>query len=213
MKPRISMITLGVRDLAAAIEFYGRGLGFPRMESPPDVAFFTLNGTWLGLYGRESLAHDAPRYRPMEKGSKHLRSPTTLAQKKRSTRWSLRLLVPAQPWLRSRRRRSGAATAAISKISMATYGRWPIILCSGWVPQMKTHDNAFKSFAALTRTPQHSAPLAHSAAAGLITVMKHIRQRGIGRRLLADRWRSEACFSRAMIGVFLQAIVKSFAGT
>ena len=24
-------------------------LGFPRMGSPPEVAFFTLNGTWLGL--------------------------------------------------------------------------------------------------------------------------------------------------------------------
>lgn len=59
MKPRISMITLGVRDLAVAIDFYERGLGFPRMESPPTVAFFTLNGTWLGLYGREALAEDA----------------------------------------------------------------------------------------------------------------------------------------------------------
>ena len=59
MKPRISMITLGVRDLAAAIRFYEEGLGFPRMESPPGVAFFTLDGTWLGLYGREALAEDA----------------------------------------------------------------------------------------------------------------------------------------------------------
>ena len=59
MKPRISMITLGVRDLAAAVKFYEEGLGFPRMESPPTVAFFTLNGTWLGLYGREALAEDA----------------------------------------------------------------------------------------------------------------------------------------------------------
>lgn len=59
MKPRISMITLGVRDLTAAIDFYERGLGLPRMESPPGVAFFTLNGTWLGLYGREALAEDA----------------------------------------------------------------------------------------------------------------------------------------------------------
>ena len=59
MKPRISMITLGVRDLAASIAFYENGLGFPRMESPPEVAFFTLNGTWLGLYGREALAEDA----------------------------------------------------------------------------------------------------------------------------------------------------------
>ena len=59
MKPRISMITLGVRDLAVAVEFYEKGLGFPRMESPPEVAFFTLNGTWLGLYNRGSLAEDA----------------------------------------------------------------------------------------------------------------------------------------------------------
>jgi catechol 2,3-dioxygenase-like lactoylglutathione lyase family enzyme len=59
MKPRISMITLGVSDLARSIEFYGQGLGLPRMESPPTVAFFTLNGTWLGLYGREALAEDA----------------------------------------------------------------------------------------------------------------------------------------------------------
>lgn len=53
------MITLGVRDLAAAIEFYQQGLGLPRRESPPEVAFFTLNGTWLGLYGRDALAEDA----------------------------------------------------------------------------------------------------------------------------------------------------------
>lgn len=59
MNPRISMITLGVRDLAASIQFYEQGLGLPRMESPPEVAFFTLNGTWLGLYGREALAEDA----------------------------------------------------------------------------------------------------------------------------------------------------------
>ena len=59
MKPRISMITLGVRDLAQSVRFYETGLGFPRMESPPEVAFFTLNGSWLALYGRDALAEDA----------------------------------------------------------------------------------------------------------------------------------------------------------
>ena len=59
MKPRISMITLGVSDLEESVRFYEQGLGLPRMDSPPEVAFFTLNGSWLGLYGRESLAEDA----------------------------------------------------------------------------------------------------------------------------------------------------------
>ncbi len=60
MQPRISMITLGVADVPRAIAFYEKGLGFPRLDFESDsVAFFTLNGTWLGLYGREALAEDA----------------------------------------------------------------------------------------------------------------------------------------------------------
>ena len=59
MKPRISMNTLGVGDLGTSVRFYEDGLGLPRMDSPPEVAFFTLHGTWLGLYGREALAADA----------------------------------------------------------------------------------------------------------------------------------------------------------
>jgi catechol 2,3-dioxygenase-like lactoylglutathione lyase family enzyme len=59
VKPRISMITLGVQDLAESVKFYESGLGFPRMESPPEVAFFTLNGSWLSLYARHALAEDA----------------------------------------------------------------------------------------------------------------------------------------------------------
>lgn len=59
MKPRISMITLGVEDLDNAIQFYEQGLTFPRMPGPDGVAFFQLNGTWLGLFPREELAKDA----------------------------------------------------------------------------------------------------------------------------------------------------------
>ncbi len=59
MKPRISMITLGVADLEKSISFYKEGLGFPQLDSPPTVAFFTLNGTWLGLFPRQELAKDA----------------------------------------------------------------------------------------------------------------------------------------------------------
>ena len=59
MKHRISMIALAVEDLEKSIEFYRDGLGFPKMDSPPEVAFFNLNGTWLGLAKRDALAKDA----------------------------------------------------------------------------------------------------------------------------------------------------------
>lgn len=59
MKPRISMIALGVDDLEKSIDFYQNGLGFPKLDSPPGVAFFNLNGTWLGLDEREDMARDA----------------------------------------------------------------------------------------------------------------------------------------------------------
>ena len=59
MQPRISMITLGVRNLKVAIEFYQEGLGLPRREPySDDIAFFDLDGTWLGLYSWDKLAED-----------------------------------------------------------------------------------------------------------------------------------------------------------
>ncbi len=59
MQARISMISLGVKDLQAAIKFYQQGLGLPRKEPYSDeVAFFDLNGTWLGLYPWDKLAED-----------------------------------------------------------------------------------------------------------------------------------------------------------
>jgi len=59
MKPMINMITIGVLDLDQAINFYERGLGFPRKPFEGNVAFFELNGTWLSLYPWDALAKDA----------------------------------------------------------------------------------------------------------------------------------------------------------
>lgn len=59
MEPRLSLITLGVRDLARSIEFYEKGLGLPRREGGEGVAFFETRGTWLALYPLEALAQDA----------------------------------------------------------------------------------------------------------------------------------------------------------
>ena len=61
LKAKISMITLGVRDLAASLAFYRDGLGFPTHDyvEGQDCIMFKLEGTWLALYPRASLADDA----------------------------------------------------------------------------------------------------------------------------------------------------------
>jgi catechol 2,3-dioxygenase-like lactoylglutathione lyase family enzyme len=59
MQPRLSLVTLGVEDLARAARFYEEVLGLPRLPSPPEVAFFELGRTWLSLYPRAALAADA----------------------------------------------------------------------------------------------------------------------------------------------------------
>jgi catechol 2,3-dioxygenase-like lactoylglutathione lyase family enzyme len=72
MKPRIDVITLGVRDLERALAFYRDGLGlessgiigteFEGDQKTPAgaAAMFELeHGVTLALYGREDLAKDA----------------------------------------------------------------------------------------------------------------------------------------------------------
>jgi hypothetical protein len=59
VEPRISLITLGVRDVARARAFY-EALGFVASSaSNSSVAFFPAGGAALGLFGWDSLAEDA----------------------------------------------------------------------------------------------------------------------------------------------------------
>jgi len=66
MKPRITLITLGVDDLERAVRFYRDGLGWPTQGivgaefEHGAVAFFDLQpGLKLALWPRASLAHDS----------------------------------------------------------------------------------------------------------------------------------------------------------
>ena len=57
MEQRVSLITLGVQDMANTAAFYER-LGWARVESPDGVVAFDLIGQTLGLYPLDALAED-----------------------------------------------------------------------------------------------------------------------------------------------------------
>ncbi|MBT0959184.1 VOC family protein [Alphaproteobacteria bacterium KMM 3653] len=57
MEQRVSLITLGVRDMDRSAGFY-QALGWTQVESPDGVIAFDLIGQTLGLYPLQALADD-----------------------------------------------------------------------------------------------------------------------------------------------------------
>jgi uncharacterized protein len=59
MKPKLSLVTLGVTDLDRSRRFY-EALGWEPQDWTPEskVVFFELNGVMLSLFGQEDLAED-----------------------------------------------------------------------------------------------------------------------------------------------------------
>ena len=69
MEPRLSLVTLGVADLARAVAFYQQVLGWKVVASPPNIAFFDLGGLVLALYPHADLAHDMQLTPPAPSGA------------------------------------------------------------------------------------------------------------------------------------------------
>jgi catechol 2,3-dioxygenase-like lactoylglutathione lyase family enzyme len=60
MEQRLSVVTLGVADLARSRRFYERGLGWAASQAGnDDVVFFQAGGIVMALWGRAALAKDA----------------------------------------------------------------------------------------------------------------------------------------------------------
>lgn len=66
----IGLVTLGVRDVAAATAFY-EALGFAKSSAsvPGEVTFFRTAGGLLGLYGADDLRADAQAATSAEPGA------------------------------------------------------------------------------------------------------------------------------------------------
>jgi catechol 2,3-dioxygenase-like lactoylglutathione lyase family enzyme len=59
MEPRISIVTLGVSDLARSYRFYKDGLGLATIGKPEDgIVFFKTLGAVLALFPYSELAGD-----------------------------------------------------------------------------------------------------------------------------------------------------------
>ena len=61
MNPHVSGITLGVKDVNRAKQFYSKGLGWPIQQEQGEWVSFSLNNgsSSLGLLPRDALAGDA----------------------------------------------------------------------------------------------------------------------------------------------------------
>ncbi len=60
MEQRLTIVGLGVADLAVSSAFYEEKFGWEKLPaSTNDISFFQLNGILLSLYSREKLAEDA----------------------------------------------------------------------------------------------------------------------------------------------------------
>jgi hypothetical protein len=64
---RVSLVTLGVADVARATAFY-QDLGWPLSSAsvPNEVSFFNTDGGLLALWGRNDLAADADQGKPVD---------------------------------------------------------------------------------------------------------------------------------------------------
>jgi uncharacterized protein len=62
VKPKISIVSLGVSDLSRALKFYRDGLGFPthHYAEGDDYILFAMEGSWLALHQLEQAIKDLP---------------------------------------------------------------------------------------------------------------------------------------------------------
>jgi hypothetical protein len=59
MELRLSIVTLGVKDLERSLRFYRDGLGLPTtMDAGQGIVFFQTSGVCLALYPYDKLAED-----------------------------------------------------------------------------------------------------------------------------------------------------------
>jgi catechol 2,3-dioxygenase-like lactoylglutathione lyase family enzyme len=61
MQQQISVITLGIADIARSKRFYGDGFGWKPVFETPEIVFYQMNGLMLGTWLGSALEADMQR--------------------------------------------------------------------------------------------------------------------------------------------------------
>jgi catechol 2,3-dioxygenase-like lactoylglutathione lyase family enzyme len=61
MPQQISVVTLGIADVARSKRFYGEGFGWTPVFENDEIAFYQMNGLMLGTWLKDKLAEDSRR--------------------------------------------------------------------------------------------------------------------------------------------------------
>jgi catechol 2,3-dioxygenase-like lactoylglutathione lyase family enzyme len=61
MQQQISVITLGIADLARSRRFYGEGFGWSPVFENEEIAFYQMNGLMLGTWLQPAMEEDMQR--------------------------------------------------------------------------------------------------------------------------------------------------------
>jgi len=61
MQQQISVITLGITDLARSRRFYGEGFGWSPVFENEEIAFYQMNGLMLGTWLQPAMEEDMRR--------------------------------------------------------------------------------------------------------------------------------------------------------
>ncbi|MBV2142093.1 VOC family protein [Falsochrobactrum sp. TDYN1] len=69
MKQQISVITLGVADIARSRHFYVGGFGWTSIFQNEEIIFYQMNGFVLGTFLKSSLESDMNRFGHMRPGA------------------------------------------------------------------------------------------------------------------------------------------------
>lgn len=69
MQHQMSLITLGIADVARSRRFYGEGFGWKPVAEMPDITFYQLNGFVFGTWLVKSLEEDMKRSGNSQKGA------------------------------------------------------------------------------------------------------------------------------------------------